>query len=77
MPALGAGEPSPLVTTSVVAAIVFGIAVQYVRPSALAWIELRFGRLATAFQAACLAGCLLVIDALGPQGVAPFIYFRF
>jgi D-alanyl-lipoteichoic acid acyltransferase DltB (MBOAT superfamily) len=71
------GEPSPLVTTSVVAAIVFGIAVQYVRPGALQWIELRFGRLATAVQAACLAGCLMLIDALGPQGVAPFIYFRF
>jgi alginate O-acetyltransferase complex protein AlgI len=71
------GQPSPLVTTSVVVAIVFGIGVQYVRPSALSWLELRFGRLATAVQAACLAGCLMVIDALGPQGVAPFIYFRF
>jgi alginate O-acetyltransferase complex protein AlgI len=71
------GQPSPLVTTSVVVAIVFGIGVQYVRPSALSWIELRFGRLATVLQAACLAVCLLVIDALGPQGVAPFIYFRF
>jgi alginate O-acetyltransferase complex protein AlgI len=71
------GQPSPLVTTSVVLAIVFGIGVQYVRPSALRWIELRFGRLGTMLQAAALAVCLLVIDALGPQGVAPFIYFRF
>ena len=71
------GEPSPLITTSVVLAIVFGIGVQYVRPSALQWLELRFGRLTTVLQAASLALCLLVIDALGPQGVAPFIYFRF
>lgn len=30
-----------------------------------------------ALQAAGLAGALLVVDALGPQGVAPFIYYRF
>ena len=71
------GSPSPLVTTSVVLAIVFGIGVQYVRPGVLSWIELRFGRLSTALQAATLAVCLMVIDTLGPQGVAPFIYFRF
>jgi alginate O-acetyltransferase complex protein AlgI len=71
------GQPSPLVTTSVVLAIVFGIGVQYVRPGALTWLELRFNRLGTVLQAAALAVCLLVIDALGPQGVAPFIYFRF
>jgi alginate O-acetyltransferase complex protein AlgI len=71
------GSPSPLVTTSVVVAIVFGIGVQYVRPGVLSWVELRFGRLSTALQAATLAACLMVIDTLGPQGVAPFIYFRF
>ena len=71
------GSPSPLVTTSVVLAIVFGIGVQYVRPGVLSWIELRFGRLSTALQAATLALCLMIIDTLGPQGVAPFIYFRF
>jgi D-alanyl-lipoteichoic acid acyltransferase DltB (MBOAT superfamily) len=71
------GSPSPLVTTSVVLAIVFGIGVQYVRPGVLSWIEVRFGRLSTALQAATLAACLMVIDTLGPQGVAPFIYFRF
>ncbi len=71
------GSPSPLVTTSVVLAIVFGIGVQYVRPGVLSSIELRFGRLSTALQAATLAVCLMVIDTLGPQGVAPFIYFRF
>jgi D-alanyl-lipoteichoic acid acyltransferase DltB (MBOAT superfamily) len=71
------GSPSPLVTTSVVLAIVFGIGVQYVRPGVLSWLELRFGRLSAALQAATLAACLMVIDTLGPQGVAPFIYFRF
>jgi D-alanyl-lipoteichoic acid acyltransferase DltB (MBOAT superfamily) len=71
------GQPSPLVTTSVVLAIAVGIAVQYVKPGALSKLELHFGRLSTGLQAACLAVCLMVIDTLGPQGVAPFIYFRF
>jgi D-alanyl-lipoteichoic acid acyltransferase DltB (MBOAT superfamily) len=71
------GQPSPLVTTSVLLAIAVGIGVQYVRPGMLARIELGFGRLSTAAQAICLALCLMVIDTLGPQGVAPFIYFRF
>jgi hypothetical protein len=65
------------VTTSVLLAIAVGIGVQYVRPGMLGQIELRFGRLSTAVQAICLALCLMVIDTLGPQGVAPFIYFRF
>jgi alginate O-acetyltransferase complex protein AlgI len=28
-------------------------------------------------QAAALAGVVVVVDALGPEGVAPFIYFQF
>ena len=28
-------------------------------------------------QAGALAGGFFVIDALGPEGVAPFIYFQF
>jgi hypothetical protein len=28
-------------------------------------------------QGAALAGTLFLITTLGPQGVAPFIYFRF
>ncbi len=36
-----------------------------------------FARLAPAAQGATLALTLLVVDALGPRGVAPFIYFQF
>ena len=32
---------------------------------------------APASRSPCLAGALTVIDVLGPDGVAPFIYFRF
>jgi D-alanyl-lipoteichoic acid acyltransferase DltB (MBOAT superfamily) len=70
------GRPSPLVTTGVVAAIVVGIAGQYVQ-SALTALGSAFGRLPAAAQALSLALGLMVIDTLGPEGVAPFIYFRF
>lgn len=34
-------------------------------------------RAPTVLQPVALAGALVVVDALGPQGVAPFIYYRF
>ena len=71
------GRPSPLVTTSVVLAIVVGIAGQYLRPGRSAALLVGFQRLPVVAQAACLGASLLVINTLGPEGVAPFIYFRF
>jgi alginate O-acetyltransferase complex protein AlgI len=71
------GEPSPLVTTSVVLAILAGILGQYVRPGAVLAVVRGFGRLPLPAQAATVAFCLMVINTLGPEGVAPFIYFRF
>ncbi len=71
------GEPSPLVTGSVVLAIAVGIAWQYVPAGAIGSLLARFGRLSVPAQAAWVAGCLMVIDTLGPAGVAPFIYYRF
>jgi D-alanyl-lipoteichoic acid acyltransferase DltB (MBOAT superfamily) len=71
------GEPSPLVTGGVVAAIAVGIGSQYL-PSrfplgVMAW----FSRLRVPAQAVVLALALLVTHAMGPEGVAPFIYFQF
>ncbi len=71
------GTPSPLVTGPVVLAIVFGIAWQYMPAGAIGAVLARFGRLRVPAQAAWVAGCLMVIDTLGPAGVAPFIYYRF
>jgi len=73
----GWGRPSPLVTTSVVLAILAGIAGQYIRPGAIGRVVAGFERLPTVAQGACVAVVLVVIDTLGPEGVAPFIYFRF
>ena len=72
------GQPSPLVTTGVVLAIAVGLGGE-LRPGARSWRVTfdRFARLPVVAQAACLAVGLMLVDTLGPQGVAPFIYFRF
>jgi alginate O-acetyltransferase complex protein AlgI len=73
----GWGSPSPLVTSGVLLAITVGIGSQYLP----AWFPYavmeRFGRLPVAGQALVLALALTLTNALGPEGVAPFIYFRF
>jgi D-alanyl-lipoteichoic acid acyltransferase DltB (MBOAT superfamily) len=71
------GQGSPLVTTSVVLAILVGVLTQYVRPTAVGDIVRGFGRLPVLAQSACVAVALTLINTLGPTGVAPFIYFRF
>jgi len=71
------GQASPLVTTSVVLAIVVGIASQYVPEGVVDAVTARFHRLRLIPQAAVVAVSLMLIDTLGPAGVAPFIYYRF
>jgi alginate O-acetyltransferase complex protein AlgI len=69
--------PAPLVTPLVIGAIVVSIASQYVTPAAVARAQRRLSELTPVTQGAVLAGGLYVITLLGPQGVAPFIYYRF
>jgi D-alanyl-lipoteichoic acid acyltransferase DltB (MBOAT superfamily) len=71
------GSPSPLVTTGVVLAIAVGIGSQYLPQRFPFAVMERFGRLPVAGQALVLALALTLTNALGPEGVAPFIYFRF
>jgi D-alanyl-lipoteichoic acid acyltransferase DltB (MBOAT superfamily) len=71
------GQSSPLVTTSVVLAILVGVLTQYIRPTAVTDLVRGFGRLPVVAQSACVAVALTLINTLGPTGVAPFIYFRF
>ena len=71
------GAPSPEVTLGVVLAIVVGIGAQYVPFRVFGGIMTWFSRLHPALQALALGIALLVTDALGPEGVAPFIYFQF
>jgi hypothetical protein len=71
------GQSSPLVTTSVVLAIAVGIGGQYIHPSVLASLLRGFQRLPVLAQAATFGIVLMLVNTLGPEGVAPFIYFRF
>jgi D-alanyl-lipoteichoic acid acyltransferase DltB (MBOAT superfamily) len=71
------GGGSPLITWGVIAAIACGILSQYVPDRVPETLQAMFSRLAPAFQGLTLAVLLVTIDTLGPQGVAPFIYFRF
>jgi D-alanyl-lipoteichoic acid acyltransferase DltB (MBOAT superfamily) len=71
------GHSSPLVTTSVVLAILVGILGQYIRPAAIGAALRGFQRLPVPAQATGFAVALAAINTLGPVGVAPFIYFRF
>ena len=73
----GWGEPSPLVTAGVVAAIAVGIGSQYLPARVPREVMARFSRLPVVGQSAVLALALLVTHAMGPEGVAPFIYFQF
>jgi len=71
------GAASPLVTSGVVLAIVVGIGTQYLPSRIPQTIMARFSEARVAVQIVVLALVLMVSHAMGPQGVAPFIYFRF
>jgi D-alanyl-lipoteichoic acid acyltransferase DltB (MBOAT superfamily) len=69
--------PSPLITASVVLATVAGIACQYIPPDWMERLRTAFAGLSPAKMGLALGIGLFVIDALGPQGVSPFIYYAF
>jgi D-alanyl-lipoteichoic acid acyltransferase DltB (MBOAT superfamily) len=66
-----------LVTPMVVGTIAFMLALQYAPRSTADRIIDRIAGLRPVTMGAILAMALFVITTLGPQGVAPFIYFRF
>jgi hypothetical protein len=73
----GLGEPVQAVSLPVLAAIALGIGAQYVPTRAWDGLMAVYSRRAVVVQGAALALVLLVVNVLGPEGVAPFIYFRF
>ena len=73
----GWGEPSPLVTSGVLLAIAVGIGSQYLPARIPRLVMARFSRLPVLGQATVLALALMLTSAMGPEGVAPFIYFQF
>jgi alginate O-acetyltransferase complex protein AlgI len=74
---LTAWGPAPLVTPMLVATIAAMIAAQFVPAGAVDRLQITFSRLGPALQGVGLGIGLLMVDTLGPAGVAPFIYFQF
>jgi len=68
---------APLVTPLVLVTVAGSLALQFLPKDWYARLQLSFAQMAPAGQMACLAVGLVAIDAFGPEGVAPFIYFRF
>lgn len=67
----GAGAPwVPLV-------VVLGLALSFVRGDSFSRARLGFARLPLVAQGGAFALVLVALDALGPRGIAPFIYFQF
>jgi D-alanyl-lipoteichoic acid acyltransferase DltB (MBOAT superfamily) len=71
------GGAATLVTAPVLLAIAVGIGVQYLPAGVVGRVMGGFSRLAPALQGTAVAAALVGIGVLGPQGVAPFIYYRF
>ncbi len=68
----------PEITTLAVGlAIVVGLGAQFLPQRVGLWAEWRVSHLPPVVQAIGFALVLLACDILGPQGVAPFIYFQF
>ena len=68
---------APLVTPLAVIAIAGMIAWQFLPDNVFDTAIVRLSTVHPLAQAAGFAGGIVVIDALGPSGVAPFIYFQF
>ncbi|NOX29977.1 MAG: MBOAT family protein [Actinobacteria bacterium] len=68
---------SELITPLLLAVVAVMILSQFVPISSVKSLEAEFGRWPWYAQGALLGVGLVVIDVLGPEGVAPFIYFQF
>ncbi len=75
--ATGWGEPAPLVTPLALLAILGMLAIQNLPRTPAARVRAAFARVGPVLQGAALAAVLSAITVLGPEGVSPFIYFRF
>jgi D-alanyl-lipoteichoic acid acyltransferase DltB (MBOAT superfamily) len=74
------GDVNQVLTHSMlglVAVIALAVASQFVPPRVPARVTAVFATTPPAFQMACLAMGMVIVDALGPEGIAPFIYFQF
>jgi alginate O-acetyltransferase complex protein AlgI len=71
------GGGASLITPLLIVTIVAMLASQFVPPSIPRRAEVRFARLAPLLQIGLVAVGLVLVNVLGPEGIAPFIYFQF
>ncbi len=73
----GLGGLGEAVTPAVLAVTALGLGVQFVPRGVWSGLDAGLARGGWVAQGLCLAAALFLIDYLGPQGVAEFIYFGF
>ena len=73
----GWGQGSPAISLGVLAAVATGIGIQFLPVNFWADFQARVSRFPYYAQGAAAGFVLMVINVLGPAGVAPFIYFQF
>jgi D-alanyl-lipoteichoic acid acyltransferase DltB (MBOAT superfamily) len=73
----GLGTIGSAVTWPIVGLVVLGIGIQYVPRRLSGRLEGGLANIGWAGQGAVLALALFLIDTLGPQGAAEFLYFKF
>jgi alginate O-acetyltransferase complex protein AlgI len=69
--------PAPLVTPVLLAVIAASLAVQFVPAEAGTEVRRWLAGRSVLVQGAAISAALVAITSFGPQGVAPFIYYRF
>jgi alginate O-acetyltransferase complex protein AlgI len=69
--------PTALVSPLLIGTIALSLGLQFAPREPGGWIRARVGALRPVAMGLLFAGVLFVTTSLGPQGVAPFIYFRF
>ncbi|MGE0602150.1 MAG: MBOAT family protein [Dehalococcoidia bacterium] len=72
-----AGFGTEALSPLLILVIAGSIAAQFLPDKLSGTLQFSFSRLAPVAQAGTLAVALVAIDVLGPEGVAPFIYFQF
>ena len=73
----GWSTPTELVQPAVLLALLVGLGAQFVPEGPGDAVKARLSTLQPVALGAVLAAALFVITTMGPQGVAPFIYFQF
>ena len=73
----GLGSVGAAVTWPIVGLVALGIGIQYVPRRLSERLESGLANIGWAGQGAVLALALFLIDTLGPQGAAEFLYFKF